>query len=134
MVARAAALEIDHRVHTGRHPVGSLARLIAGIAWCYSGRRCRWSAQHECGPAALAADRARRYDEQADRWRQARAEWFEQESGQADAGQLGSGEDQAGVGWEELVGYLVETGQTTPGEYDLWSVPAEYRQTTEIGV
>ena len=137
VVARASALEVDHRIRVGRHPVGSRARLMAGIAWCYSGRRCRWQGQHVCGQAALVADRARRCDEQADRWHQARAEWFEQppeRCEQADDGQLDGGGDHPDDGWDELVGYLVETGQTTPEAYDLWSVPAEYRQTAEIGV
>ena len=79
--ARAAALDVDHRIRSGRHPVRSPGAMTAALAGCYAaerlGRRCRWaSGDHDCGTGALAADRARRYDEDAGRWRQARTDYW----------------------------------------------------------
>ena len=129
--ARAAALDVDHRIHTNRHPVLSPAALTAALAWCYTaeGRRCRWEREHDCGPSALVADRSRRWDEQADRWRQARADWFDArpEPGQAvDEPPAPLDDDD----WSQLVDYLVEQGRTSAADYNTWGVPAEFRAAT----
>ena len=69
---------MDHRIRIGRHPVRSAGALAARLAACYTAerlsRRCRWKGDHHCGGEALTTDRARRYDEQADHWRQAKAD------------------------------------------------------------
>ena len=129
--ARAAALDVDHRIRTNRHPVLSPAAMTAALAWCYTaeGRRCRWEGEHDCGPSALVADRSRRWDEQADRWRQARADWFDArpEPGQAvDEPPAPLDDDD----WSQLVDYLVEQGQTSAADYNTWEVPAEFRAAT----
>lgn len=62
--ARSAALEVDWRIRTGRHPVIDPVAMAAALTWCYSGQACRWLGGHECGDQARIEDRARRYDEQ----------------------------------------------------------------------
>ena len=126
--ARAAALDVDHRIRSGRHPVRSPGAMTAALAGCYTahrlGRRCRWAGNHDCGTGALAADRARRYDEDSGRWRQARTDYWtapppvatQDEAAPLDADY-----------WRlQLVPYLQEQG-ADDATYEAWDVPAEYR-------
>ena len=109
-------------------PVRSPGAMTAALAGCYTaerlGRRCRWAGNHDCGTGALAADRARRYDEDGGRWRQARTDYWtalapvatQDEAAPLDADY-----------WRlQLVPYLQEQG-ADDATYEAWGVPAEYR-------
>ena len=130
--ARAASLDVDHRIRTGRHPVRSAGGMTAGLAYCYAaeqlGRRCRWHGDHHCGPEALVADRARRYDEQTGHWRQAQTDlWAAPPPADTPTGDLAPLD--ADYYRHSLVPYLQETGADV-ADYDTWGVPAEYRPAT----
>ena len=71
-------------------------------------------------------DRARRYDEQLDHWRQAQvAHWTDTPAVNAAAADATSELD-ADYWRLQLVPYLQETGADT-AEYEAWGVPVEYR-------
>ena len=109
--------------------------MTAALAGCYTaerlGRRCSWQGNHDCGTAALAADRARRYDEDAVWWRAAKADYWTAPAAAATEPPAVT-EDEAGTlqdadYWRlQLVPYLQETG-ADDADYETWGVPAEYR-------
>ena len=129
--ARAASLDVDHRIRTGRHPVRSTGAMTAGLAFCYAaeqvGRRCRWHGDHHCGPDALVADRARRYDEQTGHWRQAQTDLWAAPPPDTSTGDPAPLD--ADYYRRSLVPYLQETGADN-AVYDTWGVPPEYRPAT----
>ena len=133
--ARAAALDVDHRIRSGRHLVRSPGAMTAALAGCYTAdrlsRRCRWQGNHDCGTAALAPPTGPAATTKAPTGggrpkpttgRHSAAVTELPAVTQDEAAPL-----QDADYWRlQLVPYLQETG-ADDADYETWGVPAEYR-------